>query len=179
MFGSNGDVVFRQSDGHSNHLFAMTADGTRQRQVLATPIIELRGMSADRNWVLVGVPVDKIQKMDEFAVPIAGGPLRRICPAICGVGWSADGGRMYVRPLGVRDTVVIMPVPKGESFPALPPSGVESIADASTVPGSEVVRLNRYGTELSGAAFAFGLTPDTFAYARTVSHRNLFRVELP
>ena len=113
--------------------------------------------------------------MVQFAVPIAGGLPRRICPAICGVAWSPDGTRMYMKPLGVTDTAVVLPVPKGESFPALPPSGVGSIADASTVPGSEVVRLNRYAT----GVFAPGLTTDTFAYARFVSHRNLFRVELP
>ena len=177
-FGPGGDIVFRQSDGHSNHLFVMTADATRRRQVLPGPIIELRGMSADRKWVFVGAPVET-QNLAEFAVPIAGGLPRRICPAVCGVDWSADGARMYVRPLGVTDTVVVMPVPKGESLPALPPSGVGTIAEASTVSGSEVVRLNRYAAGLSGSAFAFGLTTDTFAYARTVSHRNLFRVELP
>ena len=117
--------------------------------------------------------------MAEFAVPIAGGPPRRICSAICGVGWSPDGVRMYMTPLGVTDTVVVMPVPKGESFPALPPSGADSIADALTVPGSEIVRLNRYATGLPGGALKFGLTADTFAYARSVSHRNLFRVDLP
>lgn len=179
VFGASGDVVFRQSDGHSNHLFVMAADGTRRRQVLPGAVIELRGISPDRKWVLVGAAVnDESQNMAEFAVPITGGALRRICPAICGVTWSPDGARMYMRPLGVTDAVVVMPVPKGEAFPALPPSGVGSIAEASAVPGSEVVHLNRYGTGLSGVA-AFGLTTDTFAYARTVSHRNLFRVELP
>ena len=135
-------------------------------------------MSADRKRVLVGEPVDGGQQMVEIAVPIAGGAPRRVCPAICGVSWSPDGARMYLRPLGVTDTAVVMPVPKGESLPALPPSGVGTIADALTVPGSEVLHLNRYGAALSASA-VFGLTTDTFAYARTVSHRNLFRVQLP
>jgi hypothetical protein len=72
-----------------------------------------------------------------------------------------------------------MPVPERESFPPLPPAGVRSIADALTVPGSEIVRLNQYGAAMSGASYAFGVTTGTFAYARTVSHRNLFRVGLP
>jgi hypothetical protein len=72
-----------------------------------------------------------------------------------------------------------MPVPPGQSLPALPPAGVESIADTSLVPGSEVLRLNQYARELAGASFAFGVSADTFAYARTVSHRNLFRVDVP
>src|SRR5262249_37786378 len=46
MFGSGGDIVFRQSDGHSNHLFVMSSDATSRRPVLPDPIIELRGMSA-------------------------------------------------------------------------------------------------------------------------------------
>ena len=152
------------------------ADATSRRPVLPDPIIELRGVSADRKWVFVGAPVNnEAQHMVQFAVPIAGGLPRRICPAICGVAWSPDGTRMYVKPLGVADRVVVMPVPNGESLPALPPSGVGSIAEASAVPGSEVVRLNRYTT----GTFAPGLTTDTFGYARFVSHRNLFRVELP
>jgi hypothetical protein len=179
VFGSGGEVVFRQSDGHSNRLFVMTADGTSRRPVLPDPITELRGMSADRKWVLVGIPVNQPENLAEFAVPIAGGAPRRVCPAICGVSWSPDGARMYMKPLGVTDTAVVMPVPTGESFPALPPSGVGSIADALTVPGSEVVHLNRYASGVWGPAFAFGVTTDTFAYTRTVSHRNLFRVDLP
>jgi DNA-binding winged helix-turn-helix (wHTH) protein/Tol biopolymer transport system component len=179
FFGSRGEVVFRQSDGHRNRLFVMTADATSRRAVLPGPILELRGMSADRKWAFVNTPVNEAQNMAEFAVPIAGGPPRRICPGVCGVGWSPDGTRMYLKPLGITDTVVAMPVPKGESLPVLPPSGVESIADASTVSGSEVVRLNPYAAGLSSPNVAFGSTTDTFAYTRTVSHRNLFRVELP
>lgn len=175
MFTSGGDIVFRQSDGHRNRLFVMTSDATSRRPVMPDPIIELRGMSADRKWVFVGEPINNEAQMVQFAVPVAGGLPRRICPAICGVTWSPDGTRMYLKPLGVADRVVVMPVPAGESLPALPPSGVGSIADASTVPGSEVVRLNQYAT----GSFAPGLTTDTFAYARFVSHHNLFRVELP
>jgi DNA-binding winged helix-turn-helix (wHTH) protein/Tol biopolymer transport system component len=177
MFGFGGDIVFRQSDGHSNHLFVMSADATQRRQVLPSPIIELRGMSPDRQWVLLNAAVNnEPENMAEFAVPIASGARRRICPAICGVSWSPDGTRMYMKLLGIPDTAIVMPVPRGESLPALPPQGIAAIADASAVRGSEVIHLTR---NAAGTVTAFGSTTDTFAYARTVSHRNLFRVDLP
>jgi hypothetical protein len=54
-------------------------------------------------------------------------------------------------------------------FPDLPPGGVASVAEGASLPDSRVVHL----------AFPFndaapGPMLDTFAYAKTVAHRNLF-----
>jgi hypothetical protein len=69
-----------------------------------------------------------------------------------------------------------IPVAKGESIPQLPALGVRSLADAAALPGSTVVELSASGL---GAFIAPGPSKDSFAFARTVSHRNLFRLSFP
>lgn len=87
---------------------------------------------------------------------------------------------MYVRLLpraGSRNTIVI-PVPDGESMAELPASGVQSEEDAKRIPGSELVDFTPFPSGNSNDV-APGPAIGTFAYARTISHRNLFRVQLP
>jgi serine/threonine protein kinase len=181
MFGPAGEVVFRQSEDHNNYLFVMNADGSNRRKVTPTPITEIRGMSADRRVAVAMTPlVTETPATAVLAVPLYGGPVRRVCPVSCMVKWSPDGARMYVRLLpraGSRNTIVI-PVPDGESMAELPASGVQSEEDAKRIPGSELVDFTPFPSGNSNDV-APGPAIGTFAYARTISHRNLFRVQLP
>jgi hypothetical protein len=70
-----------------------------------------------------------------------------------------------------------IPVPKGESMPVLPVAGVDSVADAATLSGSRLVDFALFSSWNDDVAP--GQEMGTFAYARTISHRNLFRVQLP
>jgi Tol biopolymer transport system component len=181
MFGPAGEVVFRQSVNKNNYLFVMNADGSNRRQVAPAPIIEIRAMSPDRRLVVVMAPVNGNPRTAVLAVPLDGGPVRRICPATCGVRWSPDGARMYVTLLAQarpRATIAI-PVPTGESMADLPPAGLRSEQDVSTIPGSQLVNLTPFNTSATPNEVAPGLAVGTFAFVRTVSHRNLFRVQLP
>jgi hypothetical protein len=85
---------------------------------------------------------------------------------------------MYVTPWRAEMTIAI-PVPKGESMPLLPVAGVKSVADAATLPGSRLVDFALFNASPRPADVAPGQEVGTFAYARTISHRNLFRVQLP
>jgi Tol biopolymer transport system component len=181
MFGPAGEVVFRQSEDHTNYLFVMNADGSDRRRVTPTPITEIRGMSADRRMAVAMTPLGSGQPATAvLAVPLDGAPVRRICPVTCMVKWSPDGARMYVRllPQGNSRKTIAIPVPKGKSMAELPAAGVQSEEDASTIPGSELVDFTSVAAGNSGD-LAPGPASGTFAYARTVSHRNLVRVQLP
>ncbi len=181
MFGPAGEVVFRQSVNKNNYLFVMNADGSNRRQVTPAPIIEIRAMSPDRRLVVAMAPVNGNPRTAVLAVPLDGGPVRRICPATCAVRWSPDGARMYVTLLAQarpRATIAI-PVRTGESMADLPPAGLRSEQDVSTIPGSELVDLTPFNTSATANEVAPGLAAGTFAFVRTVSHRNLFRVQLP
>ena len=64
-------------------------------------------------------------------------------------------------------------VPTGATLPDLPPAGVRSAADSAELQGSAVIDLSAYDPAHNGANIAPGLRPDSFAYAKTTSHRNL------
>jgi hypothetical protein len=181
MFGPAGEVVFRQSENGNNYLFTMKADGSNRRRVIRTPIVEIRAMSPDRRLVVAMAPVNGNPRTAVLAVPLDGGPVRRICPASCTVRWSPGGARMFVTllPQASPRMTIAIPVPSGGSMADLPASGLRSEQDASTIPGSELVDLTPFNTSRPPNEVAPGLTAGTFAFVRTVSHRNLFRVQLP
>jgi DNA-binding winged helix-turn-helix (wHTH) protein/Tol biopolymer transport system component len=178
FFGPDGDILFRMSDGVKNYLFDMKLDGSKRRKVLDDPIIGFDGVSPDRVLALVNIPVNEVVSTAVFAVSLRDQSRTRICPAECLAKWSPDGSRFVVDPVlgGSVGKAVSIPVAKGESIPQLPALGVRSLADAAAMPGSTVVELSASGL---GTFIAPGLSKDSFAFARTVSHRNLFRLSLP
>jgi hypothetical protein len=177
-FGPAGEILFRQSEDHDNYLFLVNADGSKRRKITPTPITELRSMSPDRRLAFAMAPVNGFPTTAVLAVPLDGGPVRCICPGTCGVRWSPDGASMYITTWPAEMTIAI-PVPKGESMPVLPVAGVQSVADAATLSGSRLVDFALFSASPRGNDFAPGQEMGTFAYARTISHRNLFRVQLP
>jgi DNA-binding winged helix-turn-helix (wHTH) protein/Tol biopolymer transport system component len=176
-FGPAGEILFRQSEDHDNYLFMMNADGSKRRRVTSAPITEFRSMSPDRRLAFAMAPVNGFPMTPVLAVPLDGGPVRRICPKPCAVRWSPDGASMYITLLPTESAhlTIAIPVPKGESMPVLPVAGVQSAADVATLSGSRLVDLpdGRIEDVIPGPELG------TFAYARTISHRNLFRVQLP
>jgi len=178
FFGPDGDILFRMSDGVKNYLFDMNLDGSKRRKVLGDPIIGFDGVSPDRSLAVVNIPVNEVVTTAVFAVSLRDQSRTRICPAECLAKWSPDGSRFVVEPVlaGSVGKAVSIPVAKGESIPQLPSLGVRSLADAAALPGSTVVDLSASGL---GAFITPGLSKDSFAFARTVSHRNLFRVSIP
>ena len=177
-FGPAGEILFRQSEDHDNYLFLVNADGSKRRKITPTPITELRSMSPDRRLAFAMAPVNGFPTTAVLAVPLDGGPVRCICPGTCGVRWSPDGASMYITTWPAEMTIAI-PVPKGESMPVLPVAGVQSVADAATLSGSRLVDFALFSASPRGNDFAPGQEMGTFASARTMSHRNLFRVQLP
>jgi hypothetical protein len=175
FFGAQGEILFRESDGHANYLLAMNPDGSGRRQVIASSIISLMGISPDREWAVAMTPVDDEPMAAMVAVPLHGGTVRRICPGICTARWTPDGRLLYVEPVHDRErgAALMIAVPQGETMPWLPPSGIQSVADSVHVPGSRVVNLPR------GHEIAPGPADDAFVYTPSVAHRNLFRIQLP
>jgi hypothetical protein len=51
--------------------------------------------------------------------------------------------------------------------------------DSAALPGSVVVDLSNSDPSHVGQNVAPGLDPETFAYAKTIVHRNLFQIPLP
>jgi hypothetical protein len=159
----------------------MKADGSTRAKVLPDPIVDLKGMSADRRLAVAMVPVDDVPSTAVVAVPLDGGAATRVCPAQCMARWSPGGRQLYVQPL-LQGTeagqTAAIPVPTGASLPVLPREGVRMAADATAVRGTTILDLSAYDPAHAGSV-APGVSPETFAFTRTISHRNLFQIRLP
>jgi Tol biopolymer transport system component/DNA-binding winged helix-turn-helix (wHTH) protein len=180
-FGPDNDIVFRESDGASNSLVDMKLDGSGRSKVLPGTIVEFKGMSPDRQWALAMVPIDEVPNTAVVAVSLRDGTVKRICPAQCLARWSPDGSRFYIAPLlqgRQSGMAVVVPLEPGTSLPELPRLGVSSAADSSALRGSSVIDLSTYDPAHQGLTVAPGLPEGTFAYTKTISHRNLFRIAL-
>jgi len=97
FFGPGGDIVFRASESGKNYLYRMKADGSTRAKVLPDPIVDLKGMSADRRLAVAMVPVDDVPSTAVVAVPLDGGAATRVCPAQCMARWSPGGRQLYQR----------------------------------------------------------------------------------
>jgi hypothetical protein len=183
FFAAEGEILFRASDGAKNHLFGMAIDGSRRHKIIDAPIIEINGMSPDRKLVLVAKPVDEALTIAVFAVSLRDSSMTRICPGQCFARWNPDGSRFYVQPFlqgGVAaGKVISMPVPTGESIPRLPDAGVRSTSDAAALPGSTILDFSAYDPARFAPFVTPGPSKDTFAFTRTISHRNLFQLDVP
>jgi Tol biopolymer transport system component len=182
FFGRAGDVLFRMSEGANNYLFDLKPGESQPTKILRSPIIELKGMSPDRTSALVMVAVAEVPSTAVVALSLQDGSTTRICPAECMAKWSPDGTRFYVEPL-LQGTdsgkAVLIPVPKGAQLPKLPSSGVRSASDAAILRGSTTIDLSGYDRIHYGGTIAPGPSKDTFAFTKTISHRNVFQVVLP
>jgi DNA-binding winged helix-turn-helix (wHTH) protein/Tol biopolymer transport system component len=182
FFGPDGDVIFRATEGRSNYLFRMAADGSDRRKVSTSPVIDVKRLSPDRRWAIAMIPVDGVPSTVVAAIPVDGGALQRICIAQCMADWSPDGSRFYVEPFlqsGLPAAAIAMRVPSGQPLPELPKDGIASVNDGLTVPGSHAVDMTRVDLTRDGTGVAPGPEPDSFVYARTIVHRNLFEIRIP
>ena len=175
-FGPDGQVLFRMSDGKALYLERMRLDGSGSIKVVPFQILNFKIASPDRRYAVVFAPALQPSAghvVDTLAIPIAGGPVRRIC-ALCEVAWSADGRYLYLT-MGAssRDDpagkTLAIPVPPGESLPALPEAGIRDGAEALEIPGARIV---------AHSDISPGPDPSVYAYVQAAVHANLFRIAL-
>ena len=172
-FGPDGQILYRLSDGTNHYLARMKRDGTGRSKVAPYPIGNVQVTSPDRRW-LVSIMRAPDGSSDSMAVPVDGGPPRRLCRGGCFVNWSPDGKFFYIafeRPSRTSSgKTVAIPIPSGQIFPNLRPSGVYGMDDAASFPDSRVI---------DGWNISPGPDPSVFAYVKATVHRNLFRIPVP
>jgi hypothetical protein len=107
-----------------------------------------------------------------YAVPVAGGAAQRICSG-CAVTWAPDGSFLHLPvqnpSLTEPGKTRVVPLPRGEMLPRLPPLGMRRQDEPTLFPDSYLI--DRHGVSPSPE-------PTTYAYVKTTMHRNLFRISL-
>jgi hypothetical protein len=174
LFGPNGEILFRFSEGRFNYLGRMNPDGSGRRKVVPYPISSIQSASPARNWVMAVAPLLDNSTVAPMAIPVHGGNPVRICEIYCHMAWSTDGRFLFVSveepSLSSAGRTLAIPVGSGETLPEFPASGIPPLSDAKVMPGVRSVKR---------ALFVPGADPDTFVYVQNSVHRNLFRVALP
>src|SRR5262249_21637953 len=114
-FGPDGQILYRLSDGRTHYLARMKRDGTGRSKVATYPIGNVQVTSPDRRGL------GSIRRPPEgeggwLAVPVDGGPPRRVCRGGCFVNWSPDGKFLYLaleRPSRTSPgKTVAIPIPR-------------------------------------------------------------------
>ncbi len=176
-FGPNHEIVFRQTDGTAYYVAAMNADGSDVRRIFPNRVLNVRVTSPDRRFLMIDAALLGLTKLNApaaYALPLTGGPPKWICDGICEVSWSPDGRYFYVETVSesrenpAGQTVAIL-VPGGAIFPAAPPGEVLRPENWARLPGAKTVEHARIGP---------GLDPSIYAYVKSSTQANLFRIPL-
>jgi serine/threonine protein kinase len=179
-FGTDGEILFRQTEGRTHYLARMKKDGSDRSKIVPYPIGNVISISPDRRWIAAIAPSQDEKAGGSFAVPVAGGPPRLICASGCPVFWAPDGRFLYVTVelegrMSPGKTLVI-PVPPNQTLPTLPDSGIlfqygspALFQNGLPAPGSRLIDRAFVGP---------GPDPSIYAYVKKTVHRNLFRIPL-
>jgi eukaryotic-like serine/threonine-protein kinase len=163
-FGPAGEVFFRGEDGF---VYRVQADGKELRKAFEQPILILKGVSPDGKWI---VGWSRLADGDAAtqAFPIDGGS-----PVLVS-GWIYWRWAPGANSLSIAHTPegqsYIIPLPPGQALPAIPAGGFRSEEDMARLPGA------RKTDELMVIP---GPSLDVYAFYRSTTQRNLYRIPVP
>ena len=176
-FGRAGEILYRLSEGKTHYLARMNRDGSNRLMVVPYAIGNVEYISPDRKWITTISPTPEGSAATDggtLAVPTDGGAPRWICRG-CGLAtaWAPDGKFLYVslrrESRGSPAKTVAISIPQGQTLPNLPPSGIQGLDLETAFPGAHVIEAWNISP---------GPEPSVFAYVKTTTHRNLFRIPL-
>jgi eukaryotic-like serine/threonine-protein kinase len=165
-FGPAGDIFFRRPEGAATYVYVVRADGSGLRKVIASPTPLLGDVSADGRWVIAWTSRAGAESAAWQAFPIDGG-----MPTLLGSSWrwSSRGDSVSVSGAPVPGArTYIIPLADGAVFPPMPAEGFHSEQDLAGLPGARMI----------DAAAVAGPSPDVYAFYRSTTQRNLYRIPI-
>jgi eukaryotic-like serine/threonine-protein kinase len=170
QYSPSGRIYYLISEGGHTFLYRMKDDGTQEEKIISEPIVYAFGISPDERFAIVGRTLNREDKWwDAEAVPIAGGPWVSLCASWCDANWSRDGKAMYFywRSFSGNPRTYVVPMPHGSDLPTLPKSGFQSEKE-----------LRMVATQVLDGAISPGRDTSQYAFSKTSSHSNLYRIPL-
>ncbi|HEV2118134.1 MAG TPA: protein kinase [Terriglobales bacterium] len=171
FFLPNNDLIVRVAEGASNFVYRVKLDGTEQQKITSEKILDIASVSPDGRWVLAATAgSDEEHPPGITAFPIESGAPVAVCTGFCTPHWDAAGKLLFVTFEKERDRISYgLPVEAGSGLPALPSGGLSSSATAARVRGVTIVHQD-LASALSGSVYAF---------VRSTTRRNIYRIPLP
>ena len=166
-FGPDGDIFFRHVERKSTFVYRVHTDGTGLRMALEQPVFGLGAVSRDGRWIIGWAPLPGNGPPAVQAFPLDGGtPIRIGNTLYVGWSWSLDGRSVFI----AESQTYLVPLPPGEALPRIPAGGFHSEEEIAGLPGAR--RIN-------ASAVVPGPSPDVYAFYRSTTQRNLYRVPIP
>ncbi len=183
-FDPAGGLFIKAAEGDKQLLYHVDMDGANRRTIVSEHVNELIQVSPSGKWVLLraSLPGDAA-RVGILAYPVNGGhPVVIANRTWLAARWSSDGKFFEILfddqgKSGPTVASIMLPLVDGNDLPQLPPSGLSSPKEAAGLRGAKILRHGLASEDV--ADFTSAPDPSTFAYVKTVVHRNLYRVPLP
>ena len=170
-FLPDNDLIARISEGPSNFLYRMKLDGTEQRKITASKVLDVDTSSPDGRWAIAAAAgSDEEHAPAILAFPLGSGAPVTICSALCTLHWDAAGELLFATFEKEKDRISYgLPLETGSGLPALPAGGLSGGAMAERIRGVTVVH----------ADMAAALSGSVYAFVRRTTRRNIYKIPLP
>jgi eukaryotic-like serine/threonine-protein kinase len=165
-FGLGGEIFFRGTDGF---VYRVRPDGTEMHRALQQPILLLRAVSPDGRWLMAWARPTDNGEAAVHAFPLGGGQPVLIRNRIRWQ-WSPGGSFLSLAVPFAEGRTYIIPLPQGGTLPPIPSGGFRSEQDVASLPGARRIDALRAVP---------GPTPGVYAYYRSTTQRNLYRIPIP
>jgi len=175
FFGAPGEIVFGSVEKKS-FVYRINQDGSELRQLISAPMLLPQSVSPDGQFVAVADPGAWGSLM---VYPAGSGKPLNICdgcfpppgtdPLPTPMKWTPDGRFVYVRfaDASLAGPTYAIPLRPGERLPRVPADGFASKEALGASAGARLIS--------DGLVYP-GPTPGTYAYTKTATERNIYRV---
>jgi Tol biopolymer transport system component/predicted Ser/Thr protein kinase len=182
-FSRTGEIFFVGDDGKNRYVFRMKEDGTKLERIIADNVGHLVSVSPDEHWIVVTIPTNDPERPQNVVAYSLQGAQPRVLCRVCAIGsaeidppivsWSLDQKSLYIslahNGSSDRPKTLVVPLRSRDAFPL---SSLELITNPmlQRMPGVRVLDLPNVFP---------GPDPNTYAFWRTSTQRNLYRISLP
>jgi Tol biopolymer transport system component len=158
-FAPDGDIYFRRPEGPATLVYRVRADGSGMQKVMDQPIALMGDVTRDGRWITGWNSVWYAFPLDGQA-PMTLGSTQVFEWSLNGAWTSIAGGPL---PEGRS---YLVPVPVGEGLPAVPVGGFRDEKEIASLPGARRIDFRTVP----------GPSADVYAFYRTTTQRNLYRI---
>jgi serine/threonine protein kinase len=166
-FGPGGDIFFRRAEGPAALVYRVRLDGTELRKVSDQPIVSFDGISRDGQWIRAFAVRAVSEGPSWQAIPLDGGPSMPL-----GLEWrwstAEDSVAISGSPLPAGRSYIV-PIQPAEALPTTSAEGLRSEREVAALPGAQRV---------DAESVVPGPSPDVYAFYRSTTQRNLYRIPI-